>query len=282
MEADSIRTNFELQSSEWDLLRSMFPERNALTFDDPTVESDIKSWLEKGVEDDDPPVTFVSYKLTFDRVDVYVEQTQLYPSSEAARIYLKSGLIGRDNQSKVNKALNEYLEVSAMPGDLVLGLVVAWIQDNAESYFTKSDDRTPVPKKCKTPSDEDDKVYRLWLYSHHIYSKVKRKDILDLSSEFQLTGFSLPGKPGVVCLEGVERNCNEAWAVIKSWNWKKINVRFQEEGPIRKFKGFSELAFVKSLESRDYHMDMGEFFNFLVEHDSDHMFKELFGIDKKR
>jgi hypothetical protein len=40
------------------------------------------------------------------------------------------------------------------------------------------------------------------------------------------------------------------------------------------------LAFVKAGESRDYHQDMGEFFFFLKKHNSEYMFKELFGIDK--
>jgi hypothetical protein len=75
----------------------------------------------------------------------------------------------------------------------------------------------------------------------------------------------------------------------RSWNWKKINVKIQEEKCLespsdcdveRRFSIFEELAFVKAGESRDYHQDMGEFFFFLKKHNSEYMFKELFGIDK--
>ena len=37
--------------------------------------------------------------------------------------------------------------------------------------------------------------------SHHIYSKIKRKDLQGLASDLNLTGFVMPGKPGVICVE---------------------------------------------------------------------------------
>ncbi len=52
---------------------------------------------------------------------------------------------------------------------------------------------------------------RFWIFSHHIYSKEKRKLILEWSRELKLSGFSLPGKPGVVCAEGETGNCEEYW-----------------------------------------------------------------------
>ena len=91
-------------------------------------------------------------------------------------------------------------------------------------------------------------------------------------------------------MEGDADDCNDAWAVIKGWNWKKINVKIQEEDDnveswddldkMKRFEGFEEIGFVKNSEQRDYHMDMGEFFKFLKAHQSEYMFKELFGIDK--
>ena len=127
---------------------------------------------------------------------------------------------------------------------------------------------------------------RLWLYSHHIYSKTKRKNILDLAKDNNLTGFCMPGKPGIVCLEGPLEICNEVWTTIKQWNWKKINVKIQEEDKHvtdietwRKFQKFEEIGFVKG-ETRDYHMDMGEFFKYLQANQCEYMFKELFGLEK--
>ena len=44
-------------------------------------------------------------------------------------------------------------------------------------------------------------VSRYWIYSHHIYSKIKRRNILDMSREYDVTGFCQPGKPGIICVE---------------------------------------------------------------------------------
>jgi hypothetical protein len=42
---------------------------------------------------------------------------------------------------------------------------------------------------------------RYWIYSHHIYSRAKRRDLQQLALEHRLTGFCHPGKPGVICVE---------------------------------------------------------------------------------
>lgn len=52
---------------------------------------------------------------------------------------------------------------------------------------------------------------RFWIYSHHIYNKEKRKCILEWAKELGLTGFSMPGKPGVVCIEGPQDSCEDYW-----------------------------------------------------------------------
>ena len=44
---------------------------------------------------------------------------------------------------------------------------------------------------------------RAWIYSHHIYNKCKRQNIVYLAKASQLTGFLAPGKPGLICAEGV-------------------------------------------------------------------------------
>ena len=70
--------------------------------------------------------------------------------------------------------------------------VIAWLQENCASYC----DSKSLTEETVTTEKKIDKFCRYWVYSHHIYSKVKRKNILDLASEFCLTGFCQPGKPG--------------------------------------------------------------------------------------
>jgi hypothetical protein len=34
-----------------------------------------------------------------------------------------------------------------------------------------------------------------------------RREILAIANEFGITGFCLPGKPGIICVEGLPRDC---------------------------------------------------------------------------
>ena len=107
----------------------------------------------------------------------------------------------------------------------------------------------------------------MWLYMHHIYNKTKRKNILDWAVENKLTGFSLPGKPGVVCIEGDERDTEEYFSRLRRLNWKKITCRHRENQ-------------INEPQFHDF-QELGEFFQFLVKHDLGGMFKILFGIEGK-
>ena len=101
--------------------------------------------------------------------------------------------------------------------------------------------------------------------------------MLGLASEFCLTGFVQPGKPGIICVEGTTRNCQEWWSHVKSWTWQRINVKITEEleTESRLFSNFEEIGVLKNTE-RSNHMDMGEFRKYLGSHDCEWVFKELF------
>lgn len=101
--------------------------------------------------------------------------------------------------------------------------------------------------------------------------------MLGLAAEFCLTGFVQPGKPGIICVEGTTRNCQEWWSHVKSWNWQRINVKITEEleTESRLFSNFEEIGVLKNTE-RSNHMDMGEFRRYLGSHDCEWVFKELF------
>ena len=75
---------------------------------------------------------------------------------------------------------------------------VSWLQEQGETLLAPSvEERTEI----ENPQIGPQKMLRYWVYSHHIYSKVKRKDLQGLASDLRLTGFVLPGKPGVIAVE---------------------------------------------------------------------------------
>ena len=62
-------------------------------------------------------------------------------------------------------------------------------------------------------------------YFHHIYSTEKRKYIVEWARELQLSGFSLPGKPGLICVEGAKADVQEYLARVKRLPWQRMQSR---------------------------------------------------------
>ena len=133
---------------------------------------------------------------------------------------------------------------------------------------------------------------RIWIKSHHIKNKKKRCDIIQLAKDYKLSGFMLPGKPGVICLEGLKENTQHSWKTIKSWLWQKIHIvsiehetlpeEAEDEIPkFCRFKGFRELLFMEGAEEgkADVKMSMSLFIKYLDDNKSQYMKKELFGFD---
>lgn len=77
-------------------------------------------------------------------------------------------------------------------------------------------------------------------WSHHIRSKIKRKTILDWTSELNLKGFCKLGYPGIIIVEGLEENCCVFVSRIKRLQWAAINVKVDEK---ENESYFSELSF---------------------------------------
>ena len=83
--------------------------------------------------------------------------------------------------------------------------------DNITSYKLKT---SPTKASKKAPK-EDITFARYWIYSHHIYSNEKRRNMAQLSDELGLHGFVLPGKPGIICVEGVVEDVQEFYSHIR-------------------------------------------------------------------
>lgn len=46
-----------------------------------------------------------------------------------------------------------------------------------------------------------------------------------MAKELHLCGFSTPGKPAVIIVEGRLQSCEEFWKTVRSWQWKRISLR---------------------------------------------------------
>lgn len=284
----NIPEMLDLQLSEVEMLQSMFPERGAFRLDDPLVIAEIRSFLEGKFHYEylQRRIGF-SLRLMPGNHKVMIEIVCLYPHeypSVAPCVFTRCEKMDRSSHSQLNEDLLQFI-CSLDKGEICMYSIIEWIQENFVKYLKKE------VKTSKKKETEYDTVFsRLWIYSHHIYSKFKRRDILDWAQELKLTGFSLPGKPGIICVEGYSQIVDDYWSRLRSLNWKKICAREREDTDIgktdikqfRKFDKFEEKVFEsRSGKSREYHMDMGLFYDFLKEHGCEHIFSCYFGIDGK-
>ncbi|RUS90276.1 hypothetical protein EGW08_001965 [Elysia chlorotica] len=205
----------------------------------------------------------------------------------------------KERHKQMRDDLNKELDDQA-DGEICIGILVEWLRERLYTELQHIDSATAesqenVHGKHPKHLEGRDTLTRLWIYSHHIYSKIKRKDIQDWGEELSLHGFSMPGKPGVICAEGATCDVDEFWYRIRRMNWKKICIKEQEVVPFPKdgvagtkndscfkFGPFFELVLdARGGKGREYHMDLGQFSTFLQEHDSGHMFNLFFGVSGK-
>ena len=160
-------------------------------------------------------------------------------------------------------------------GEMILLGILNHIQEIGAEYYTPD---APEPEPTTAGDRDDDKQMCAWFYMHHIYSKDKRRCIQNWAGDLGLTGFLMPGKPGVVHIEGGKRNVDEYYDRLKGLNWQKMACKVREERAERIFDKFEEIFF-DTHGTRGNHMDMGKFFVYLKEKGLGSMFKELFGVE---
>jgi hypothetical protein len=289
-ENGDIHECLNLQVSEIEILQSMFTEGKELNIDLASL-AEIQDYLSGSTSINKPNRIaftlrlFLSDNLTSqDILEVSCCLPQRYPH-EMPEVFVKSSSLTREIQKELNESTSEFL-TTLERGELCIVSIIQWLQETWPDAYERSKQLT----NCKEIQDNKtgrkqakcrQNLSRIWLYMHHIYSKTKRKHIIDWANEAKLTGFSLPGKPGVVCVEGDSTDTEEYFSRLRHLNWKKITCRHKEEGiGQRKFVEFKELVFHVH-GSGDDRMDFGEFFQFLTKHDLGDMFKTLFGIEGK-
>lgn len=285
--------NITEQLQELEVLTAMYPEELVMT--DPTLIIDAREYCESQGQS-----SIILQSLNFDlslasqncssnndaasdkreenqylHFKLSVKLPKSYPSIERPELSIIADRMSRAELTNAKNAMNDFVSTLALDEQILLEIIM-WLQETLVTFIDK-DSKSSVneTKDIKTGSDV---FVSMWLYMHHIYSKHKRKDIQNWSRDYDLTGFSLPGKPGVVYIEGLEANVDAYFERLKSLPWKSIKCRTRENICTRVFDNFKELCF-QPHGARNYHMDLGLFYNFLVEHGLSHMFKEIFGVE---
>ena len=297
-----VKDNFEQQINEVELLESVYSEAGEFKIEDESAFSLAKAYT-SGDSLTYPKSLSYSVHLSMTEedgdneeegevvVDICCRTHVRYPQ-DLPEVYVRSENFSRNNQDKFNGDLKAFMIQEILSGEVCMYTLIEWIKQEVFEYCSppSSAHTNSVSKHEDDSLHSNDKNFsRMWLYMHHIYSKIKRRNILSLSKEYDLSGFCLPGKPGVVCVEGSVHNTSEFYGILRRWNWKSITCRDREVSDCsaactidsqRKFQGFQELAFDVH-GPRGNHLDLGQFKRYLSEHGLDSMFKELFGVEGK-
>jgi len=195
----------------------------------------------------------------------------------------------------LNSSLQEFLcKLTKDSGTCgVLNETLQWITENFPCYSDLSS-----TDSCKSVDSSNSAVKqptaffsRLWIYSHHIYNRDKRRTVIDAARELDLTGFSAPGKPGIICVEGHKSNADNFWQQIRSLQWQRITLKHREDcavllsdaNSLRRFENFEEKCFVNPHASSGHgtHLDRGQLLQFLQQNGCKDVFQYYFGIDGK-
>ncbi|KAK0418179.1 hypothetical protein QR680_013416 [Steinernema hermaphroditum] len=194
----------ELQMVEVELLKSMYSE-NELTFG--KCESSVDFMLNLNFGEDG------------EKVELAVQLSPNYPIAARPDVMIRCA---RVNETEVNRHLRRFVDGLPM-GEAMLHEVISWIQGTISKYA-----HTVEQPKGADNGKGEDSLYRLWIFSHHLYSTTKRRDILALTKRFDLRGMSVPGKPAIIVVEGWTRSCESFWEQVRSWNWQRIFVKHEE------------------------------------------------------
>lgn len=217
VDRSNVEEVLKIQLAEFEMLQSMFSNPGELNVDDHSVLADFNNYLEGKTTLIPPQLDFtINLQLNSNKLEVCVNLPLEYPNLEPD-IFVRSETLNRNQQHALNNKFAEYVS-SLERGEICICLAISWLQENALEYFDNTN--LEISNEILKPSvqDGEDVFNRLWIYSHHIYSKTKRREILDLANEYNVTGFCMPGRPGIICVEGLASDC-EKW-------WYKVNKSF--------------------------------------------------------
>nr|XP_016928741.1 RWD domain-containing protein 2A [Drosophila suzukii] len=283
-ELQTYRRCIGKQLEELELMSSIYCATGELEMLDAGVVADFNEFLEEFK----PAANLRSHleymvKLSLpakQSVEVRVELPHLYPLLEQARVSVHTPLLGKakEQRLKIDLELFQSERREEEPEPYIYQLL-SWLQEHIEDLMKRPASEFQSEQPAQEPQDlpppAASHLERMWIYSHHIKSTAKRQELIRQARQLQLTGFSRPGKPGIICVEGDSENVQEFWRTIKALRWQKISVvRTEPRQRKRGFEDFSEQLF----NAEEGVMNMGQFIRFLEAHGFGYMKSELFGL----
>lgn len=284
------------QIDELDMLQSIFCNPGELKIDDHSVLADINEFLEDKRSQLSQNLDFTITLINLDgrKIEMHIELPHSYPLIETLSLSIRTTLELNHKSAVENAIKREAIEFAdgIDKSSVYVYQVVTWVQENWERIAMENVESNGKNGSMTSDTDAPKSIEmeRIWIYSHHLKSTTKRQDLLKLAKELDLSGFSKPGKPGIICVEGRKEDTQEFWKCIRQWAWQRITVRLTESklrpewnmNTFRRFSGFKEKLHATtdaSNEDSNQPMDMGAFMKFLEQHQCNYVKRELFHFE---
>ncbi|CAF0798607.1 unnamed protein product [Adineta steineri] len=275
----SMRSCIEQQLNEIELLRCCYPSSDEFYLDDIEAFNEAKEYLDGKSDNLQKNLCFI-LKLHLNDIKTTIELQFIYPlhyPELPVDIHLRTYL-SRECHEKFNESVKKFLNDKTSDQEPYIMEFLSWIQDHQDLFLVSND---TTMKTTNEQIIKKKKFSRLWIYSHHIYNTEKRKNIVNWAHELHLNGFSLPGKPGIICVEGQESDVDEYWTRLRNLTWKRLQMKEKEylgdvnENNLR-FNQFQELNYLLDNTGKG---DFGQFHQYLQDRQLEKMFNLYFGFD---
>lgn len=114
---------------------------------------------------------------------------------------------GEINEKKLYADFHTWLEEQWESEEPVICAAVDWLRSTIPTCVRDASGCVEAPDAVP-PSDQELICY--WILSHHIRNPKKRKVIVEWARELNLSGCCLPGRPGIVVIEGDGNNVSHS------------------------------------------------------------------------
>ncbi|KAK7543877.1 hypothetical protein IWX49DRAFT_145374 [Phyllosticta citricarpa] len=209
--------NRERQRNEIALLESMYPEEFLMIKDAQSLEEDIEFEIKVDA----------SHTLSF-------IMPASYPESSHPQVFLSFGEdIENDERRHFRAILRDIIQKQEL-GIECVDLIIGDLRLALEDVKVASDHALKSASKHSNegPTVHEPEGLRVVLWMHHLLATSKRRAIVQMSRESCLAGYSRPGYPGSVYVEGEADNVRSFVDELKTMRWQAIQERASESCPM--------------------------------------------------
>lgn len=167
-------------------------------------------------------------------MEIVCRLPKLYPLKTHPDVFVRS--LVKNLNKKFSHDLSTYVKDSHLFDCSILN-IIEWIKENIGAYLTTHENGSATESSSnETTTDEVNnsssaaasklnEFSRMFIYSHHIFSLDKRREVMNIARDLQLTGFMMPGKPGVICVEGRSCDVDEFWTRLRGIQWQRLQIK---------------------------------------------------------